>query len=130
MACAWAVLQHLGVDGYKRLTRVTIDTVRRMAAGVKAIDGLTVVAEPEAQIVAITVAPGWEDRMDVFAVGDAMHERGWHHDRQSRPDSLHATVSPGNAPVIEEYLADLRDCVDIMLGRRAEDRSTSYSTLE
>jgi len=56
-----------------------------MAAGVRAIDGLTVVAEPQAQIVAITVEPGWQNSVDVFAVGDAMHERGWHHDRGRVP---------------------------------------------
>ncbi len=52
------------------------------------------------------------------------------HDRQGPPDTLHATVSAGNAPVIEEYLADLVDCAAEVAGTRAEDRSTSYATLE
>ena len=130
MACAWAVLHHLGEDGYKRLTRVTVDTARRMADGVRAIEGVTVVGEPEAHIVAISTEPGWEDRVDVFAVGDAMQARGWFHDRQRPPDSLHATVSPGNAPVIDDYLRDLREVVADVAGRRTDDRSTAYSTLE
>ena len=130
MATAWAVMHHLGIEGYKALTRTTIETARRMAEGIRAIDGITVLGEPEAHLLAITAAPGWEDRLDVFALGDALQARGWFHDRQHPPDSLHATVSAGNAPVIEAYLADLAACVDEVLGRRTDDRSTSYATLE
>ena len=130
MALAWATLHHLGLDGYLRLTRLTVDTRQRMVAGVRAIDGVTVLGEPEAHLVAISAAPGWEDRVDVFAVGDALLARGWFHDRQGPPDTLHATVSAGNAPVIDDYLRDLRECVTEVLGTRADDRSTNYATLE
>jgi glutamate/tyrosine decarboxylase-like PLP-dependent enzyme len=130
MATAWAVMHHLGIEGYKRLTATTIETARRMVEGVHATEGLTVLGEPEAHVVAIAAAPGWRDRLDVFAVGDALQQRGWFHDRQKPPDTLHATVSAGNAPVIEDYLRDLTAVVAEVLGTRAEDRSTNYATLE
>jgi glutamate/tyrosine decarboxylase-like PLP-dependent enzyme len=130
MATAWATLHHLGTDGYLRLAQQTLDTRRRMVEGIRAIDGLTVLGEPEAQCVAMAAAPGYEDLLDVFAVGDALLARGWHHDRQAPPDSLHSTVSAGNAPVIEEYLADLAACVAEVGGTRLTDRSTTYATLE
>ena len=118
------------MEGYLRLTEQTLDTRVRMVEGVRAIDGLTVLGEPEAQLVAITVAPGYEEALDVFAVGDALQARGWYHDRQGPPDSLHATVSAGNAAVIEDYLADLAECVTEVGGTRLADRSTTYATLE
>jgi glutamate/tyrosine decarboxylase-like PLP-dependent enzyme len=125
MACAWAVMRHLGVDGYQRLTRTTIDAARRMIAGVGDA-GLSVLGEPDAHILAIA-SP--DDDVDVFALGDAMLTRGgWFHDRQSPPDSLHATVSAGNAPVIDDYLTDLAHCVAEVRGTRATDRSTNYSS--
>jgi sphinganine-1-phosphate aldolase len=130
MACAWATLHHLGAEGYQRLTRLVLDTARTMADGIRAIDGLTLVAEPEAHLLAICAEPGWEDHVDIFAVGDAMAARGWHHDRQGPPDSLHATVSAGNAAVIDEYLGDLRAAVAEVIGQRAGDRSTNYAGLE
>ena len=131
MAAAWAVLHHLGMEGYQRLTATTLEATRSMIEGVRAIDGLRVLGEPEAHLLAITADEGSQQRLDVFAVGDAMAERGgWHLDRQGPPDSLHATVSAGNAPVIEEFLADLRAVVAEVLGTRAEDRSTTYATLE
>jgi sphinganine-1-phosphate aldolase len=130
MATAWATLHHLGEEGYLRLTERTIETRDRMVEGIRAIEGLAVLGEPEAQCVAMATAPGYEDALDVFAVGDALLARGWFHDRQKPPDSLHSTVSAGNAPVIEQYLADLAECVAAVGGTRLTDRSTSYATLE
>jgi hypothetical protein len=66
----------------------------------------------------------------VFALGDALLARGWFHDRQTPPDSLHSTISNTNTGVIEDYLADLADCVGAVVGSRADDRSTNYATLE
>jgi sphinganine-1-phosphate aldolase len=125
MATAWAVMHKLGIDGYRRLTALVIDAARRIAAGVQETPGLRVLGEPEAHLLAIT-----GDGVDVFAVGDAMHERGWHLDRQQPPDSLHLTVSAGNAPVVDEFLRDLRACVEQVGGAHADDRSTNYATLE
>lgn len=130
MATAWATIHHLGIEGYLRLTAATLEAARTMVGGIRSLDGLDVVGEPETHLVAMCTQPGWEDRVDIFAVGDALHSRGWFHDRQTPPDSLHSTVSAGNAPVIGDYLADLATCLDEVLGRRAEDRSTDYATLE
>ena len=108
MATAWAVMHHLGIDGYRRLTAVTIETANRMRDGVRAIDGLAGARRTRTRTFSPSPpTPDCEDQVDAFAVGDAMQQRGWFHDRQAPPDSLHATVSAGNAPVIEEYLADL-----------------------
>jgi sphinganine-1-phosphate aldolase len=127
MATAWAVMHHLGLEGYQRLTKITIETRQRMVDGIRAIDGLRVLGEPETQIVATASD---DETLDVFAVGDALLARGWHLDRQGPPDTLHATVCAANAPVIDDYLRDLRECVEIVRGTRADDRSTSYATLE
>nr|MDQ3384532.1 aminotransferase class V-fold PLP-dependent enzyme [Actinomycetota bacterium] len=47
MATAWAILHHLGEDGYKRLTATVMDTHRRMVEGIRQIEGVAVVGEPE-----------------------------------------------------------------------------------
>ncbi len=126
MATAWAVMHHLGMDGYRRLTDVTIRTTRRMIEGVRAVPGLRVLGEPEAHVLAIAA----DGDLDVFAVDDALRKRDWVLDRQMPPDSLHATVSAGNAPVIEEFVRDLAAAVDEVRGTRAGDRSTNYATLD
>jgi len=130
MACAWAVMQHLGVAGYKRLTQATLDNADRMRAGIRAIEGIRVLGDPRYHLVAMASDPAAEPAIDVFAVGDALLARGWFHDRQGPPDSLHSTVSNSNTGVIDQYLADLADSVAEVRGRRADDRSTNYATLE
>jgi len=61
-------------------------------------------------------------------VGDGLHDRGWHLDRQGPPDSLHATVSQGNAATMDAFLADLGTAV--ATATSTADRSTPYATLE
>jgi glutamate/tyrosine decarboxylase-like PLP-dependent enzyme len=124
MAAAWAVMHKLGIDGYRRLTQLTIETARRIADEVRAIDGLRVLGEPDAHLLAIA-----GDDIDVFALGDALEARGgWHLDRQAPPDSLHLTVSAGNAKVVDEFCADLRACA--YDAGTTDDRSTNYAALE
>ena len=130
MAAAWAVMQHLGVDGYVELTARVLDTADRVRAGVSAIDGLGVLGDGAYHLVAIAADPSSEAQLDVFALGDALAERNWYLDRQGPPDSLHATVSNGNAAVIDEFLSDLRSSVDGVRGHSTDDRSTTYSAVE
>ena len=131
MAAAWAVMQHLGVEGYCALTRTTLENADRMREGIAAIPGVRVLGDGRYHLIAMSDDP--EARgvpVDIFALGDALLERGWFHDRQAPPDSLHSTVSNTNTGVIEDYLKALAECVEQVRGERAEDRSTQYATLE
>lgn len=128
MAAAWAVMARLGHDGYCRLTAQALDAADRLRAGIGALDGVAVLGAGTYHLVAMAAAEG--SGLDVFALGDALRERGWFHDRQGPPESLHSTVSAGNAHVIEDYLADLAASVAAVTGRITDDRSTNYATLE
>ena len=130
MAAAWAVMQHLGVDGYLRLTEAMLTNADALRAGVRAIDGLRVLGDGAFHLVAMAADPKSSRDLDVFALGDALLARGWFHDRQGPPDSLHSTVSNSNTGVMEAYLRDLAECVEETAARRASDRSTAYATLE
>jgi sphinganine-1-phosphate aldolase len=127
MAAAWAVMQHLGVDGYVELTRSVLDTADRVRAGVASIEGLRVLGDGSFHLVAISSDGG---SIDLFALGDAMARRNWYLDRQGPPDSLHLTVSNGNTAVIDDFLGDLADCAAGVNGTTAQDRSTVYSSVE
>lgn len=131
MATAWAVMQHLGIDGYCALTQQTLDNADRMRAAITAIDGVRVLGDSRYHLIALSDDPGAAgEPVDVFALGDALLSRGWFHDRQSPPDSLHSTVSHTNTGVIDDYLAALDESVREVRGLRQDDRSTSYATLE
>ena len=132
MAAAWAVLQYLGVDGYRRLVRTTLDTADTIRSGIRAIDGLRILGNPVHHLLAISAEPEIEDetrRIDLLALGEAMADRGWHLDRQGPPPSLHMTVSAGNTKAVNEFLADLSEAAEQVRGG-ATGEATQYATLE
>lgn len=130
MAAAWAVMRHLGVDGYLELTERTLATADRMRAAIADVEGVRVLGHGDLHLVAMASDPAATSPLDVFAVGEGLAARGWHHDRQGPPDALHSTVSNGNATSIGAWEADLRGVATEVRGRQAADRSTSYATLE
>ena len=102
-----------------------------MRDGIATIDGVRVLGDGRFHLVALAADPAADgDPIDVFALGDALLERGWYHDRQGPPDSLHSTVSNTNTGVIDDYVTDLAECVAQVGGTTTDDRSTTYATLE
>jgi sphinganine-1-phosphate aldolase len=130
IAAGWAVLHYLGMDGYLRLAEDTHVAATALKATITDTPGLALRGAPDATVFAF--GGDLDDgRVDTFALGDALAERGgWFFDRQSPPDSLHATVHAGHRSVIGELCADLTAVTGELLasGKRAEDRSTTYGT--
>ncbi len=130
MAAAWAVIQFLGVEGYLGLTRQTIDAADKMRAAINGVDGIRVLGDAEYHIIATSSDPQSDQPIDVFALGDALRERGWYFDRQGPPESLHGTISAGNAAAVDQFVSDLSASVKQVGVSRTEDRSTNYAALE
>jgi glutamate/tyrosine decarboxylase-like PLP-dependent enzyme len=111
LAAAWAVVTHLGDDGYERLARQVRDGIRALLAGIDEVDHLTVVAPPDSTLVALRA----DDSCDVFTVSDEMLARGWYVQPQlsfrGQPATLHLTLSAATAPHVPELLAALRESV-------------------
>ncbi len=130
MACAWAVMSHLGIDGYLDLTRQVLANADTFRAGVAQIEGVRVLGDGQFHLVAMAADPAFDPEIDMFALGDALLAKGWFHDRQGPPDNLHSTISNTNTGVIDLYLEHLAQCVADVVGTRTDDRSTNYATLE
>ncbi|TQS42332.1 pyridoxal phosphate-dependent decarboxylase family protein [Cryptosporangium phraense] len=110
LAAAWAVLRHLGDEGYLDLASATLDATRALVAGVSSVEGLRVLGPPEASLVAFgSTGP------DLFVVADELTERGWYVQPQfalgELPMNLHLTVTAASASKIAPFLGDLRDAV-------------------
>ncbi len=104
MAGAWAVINHLGEEGYLRKAAQVRDATRGFQSGIGAIPELGITSDPD-----MSVFEFGSDVVDIAAVGDVMDDRGWNLDRQ--PGGLHMMVSPYHAHVVEQFVGDLTDAV-------------------
>jgi sphinganine-1-phosphate aldolase len=111
LAAAWAVLRHLGDEGYAGLAERTLAAVRALRAGIEGIDGLRVLGDPNAALLSVT----GDESLDVFTVADEMTERRWYLQPQfgfgSSPANLHLTVTAANHGAEDELLTDLTAAV-------------------
>lgn len=125
IAAAWAVFQHYGEAGFLELNRTMLDVSNRLRQGIDAIPGLYVLGDPVMYV--------WgfgSDTIDMMAVADAMAERRWFLGRQlTSPPSLHVVLTPVHAPIVDDFLRDLRDVVDgIAKSGRTGEKKSNYGT--
>jgi sphinganine-1-phosphate aldolase len=106
IAAAWAVMNYLGEEGYLKLAKKAMETTKKLMDGVNTTPGLKVLGKPHATVFAIV-----SDTINMYALSDALKERGWLVEKQQMPPSLHLTVSPIHAELADEFLADLKACV-------------------
>jgi sphinganine-1-phosphate aldolase len=108
-AAAWATMKAMGWSGYLEQTRLVIETTKALLDGIRSIPELEILGEPDMSVFA------YKSKMlkvNIFAVGDQMEERGWHIDRLQRPDALHAMVTPLHQRIVDQYIDDLRSSVE------------------
>lgn len=131
LAAAWAVAQHLGVEGYVELTAQTVRATRSVLETVAQIEGLRVIGEPVGPLVAVAsdeaVAP--VSRVDPHAWASAVGRRGFvlqgqpghpQRDAPAVPRSTHLTLTPVTESVLDDLLPALVEAADEVRGPGAE----------
>ncbi len=113
LAAAWAVMRHIGPDGYLEFARQIRQATARLAQGVEAIDGLYVMAPPQFCMFAFR-----SNTINIFHIIDEMKARGWYIQPQLRlgddyPENIHLSINPGNVAWVEPFLVDLREATDV-----------------
>ena len=128
MSAAWAVMHHLGDEGYLRLTADARRATEAIVAAVRSMPELVLRAEPDAMLLSFGAAD--PAALDVYAVADALWRRGWYVDRQGPPPSLHLTVNAVHADKVESFLADLRASIDEVTAASASGDQGAYGTID
>lgn len=113
ISAAWAVMNHLGVEGYRRLQGQVCETRERVEAGVRAL-GFEIVGRPLLGLVAFR-----HPNHHSFALYGEIYRRGWFTSVTKQPPSLHLMLSPKHAEVIDDYLADLAESVAVVAAGQA-----------
>ncbi len=121
IASAFAVMNYLGVEGYRAKARIVVDTRKRLEAGVRQL-GFEVRGKPKLMIFTF----GGQD-VDNLAVGEGLYKRGWFSARTATPPGIHMMLSPGHADIADEWLEALREARDDAVAGRASAGEARYS---
>jgi sphinganine-1-phosphate aldolase len=108
IACSWAVISYLGVDGYTGIVRDLAEATGRFRSVVEGLDGIGPVGEPIGPVLAYRATT---DELDLHAVADAMAYRGWYLNRNLHPRGIQVMLSPRHAHVMDDLVADFTTSV-------------------
>jgi sphinganine-1-phosphate aldolase len=108
-AATWAVMVHLGVEGYLDITEGIIKTARAIKRGIRdGIDGLEVIGDPLSSVVAFrSTVP----TLNIYGIGQAMTHKGWNLNSLQYPSCLHICCTNLHRGKDKQFLNDLRDAV-------------------
>lgn len=110
LAGAWAVLNYLGEEGYKKIVQAVQQATERMVAGVEAIPELKVMVKPDMCLFAFT-----SEVLNMFQLSDAMLARGFAVQSQfakpGAPRNIHISLQYSSIHTVDSFLAALRDSV-------------------
>ncbi|MDO8838631.1 MAG: aspartate aminotransferase family protein [Parvibaculum sp.] len=122
IAAAWAVMNFLGVEGYRAKHKLVTDARAAIEAGVTKL-GFRILGRPQLGLIAFT-----HDEVDPFAVWGKLFERGWFTSLTTEPKGLHLMLSPFHAQVTDTYLADLEWALgEVKAGNAGKKREARYS---
>ncbi len=121
ISAAWAVMNYLGVEGYRHKHGLVTAARAAVEEGVRAL-GFKVLGEPQLGIVAFT-----HDEADVFTVYRNMYRKGWFTSLTTEPPALHLMLSPFHHEVVDVYLEDLRASLAEAGNEKAEGFEARYS---
>ncbi|MFA7264276.1 MAG: aspartate aminotransferase family protein [Caulobacter sp.] len=121
IAAAWAVMQVLGVDGYRAKHGEVTRAREIIEAGVRE-RGFSVVGAPRLGIIAFT-----REDVDCLAILGKLYERGWVTSAITRPRGLHLMLSPVHLTVADRYLDDLDWATGAARGQSGKGAGVGYA---
>jgi sphinganine-1-phosphate aldolase len=110
MGAAFALMHHLGREGYRERVKKMWDAAKTLVAAIDARSDVRVIGRPDMNMLAFTTKGG-----DVFELADRLTERGWlvqpTYAFGPSPAHIHLTIDPGNASRAADFARDLEACL-------------------
>jgi glutamate/tyrosine decarboxylase-like PLP-dependent enzyme len=122
ISAAWAVMNYLGVDGYKARHKQVTDAREIIEQGAVRL-GFEILGKPQLGIVALS-----HPLEDIYAIYKQMYKRGWFTSLTTEPKALHLMLSPFHAHVTDTYLTDLESSLkQVQAGDKDRVSGSRYS---
>ena len=111
IAAAWASLKAQGEEGLKEKAAIVTKISKQIKKGISEINELELNGEP---VTGIFSYSSTDKSINIYAIADILEEKGWHTDRQQKPESLHVMITTAHENVATQYLKDLKDAISII----------------
>lgn len=113
MAAAWAVLNHLGDEGYMAIVAGVMAATKKLVDGVNRIDGVRVLGEPDMCMFSLAST---SEKINIYRLADEMKNKGWYLQpqfaRENSPSNLHVSLTRSTVPMAEAFLEVFQETVE------------------
>ena len=113
MAAAWAVLNHLGDEGYMEIVREVMNATELLIDGIRRIEGVRILGKPDMCMFAVTST---SETINVYALQDKMKKKGWYLQpqfaRENSPANLHISLNRSTVPQAKAFLKAFEETVE------------------
>jgi sphinganine-1-phosphate aldolase len=123
IAAAWAAMQYLGQEGYRRIAASSMSAKTAIAEGLERIPSVNVFGEPQLWAFAFG-----SSEVDMRQVAGLMAKRGWMCGPTTSPSGIHVMCTPVHEPVAAEYVAAVAECIaEARSGSAAAAKDAAYN---
>lgn len=135
IAACWASMMNMGEAGYIESCSEIVGTTKKLISSIQSnpalCSDLQVIGNPTVSVVAFT-----SKSLNIYAIADAMREKGWHLNSLQSPPAVHIAMTLPTCKVWEKFVGDLesvvedeqeKDRVRIVEGKGAKNMPTGDS---
>ena len=124
MAAAWAVMNHLGDDGYMEIVREVMEATQIVIDGINRIDGVQVLGQPDMCMFSFTST---SDKINVYRLADELKQKNWYvqpqFKRANSPANLHISMNRSTVHQAKAFLADFEETIGKLKQEEVSDES-------
>lgn len=107
IASAWAVMQHLGVAGYRELAARLFASRRAIVAAINSVPGFAVLGQPQFSIVVLT-----SSIYNLEKVRNVLTHKQWFTAPVFNPSGIHMNVGAFDQQLAEELVRDITEAAE------------------
>ena len=113
----------LGEDGFLDKTRDIISAAMTIKRGIEAMEGLSVLGDPQVMVVSFTSRD-----VNIFRVGDLMAKKGWSLNSLQFPACLHICITLRHLTIVDLFLDDLQMSLTTLLENPDADKDKNATS--
>ena len=108
VASTWMALNHIGQDGYVKLTHKTMDATKVISDYIQNSKDLSLIGTPIMSLLAFN-----SEKHDIYHIADLLSEKGWYIGRLQNPPGIHLVVSQIHADgAAKELVEDMEEIIE------------------